>query len=1099
VDCPSCGHRNLEGARFCGECGTSLATTVSCPGCAAENPGEQKFCSECGRALRGAESSAGEAVGSHTALGAVTQPDPRAYPPEHLAEKVQGVRADVEGERKQVTVMFVDIVGSMDLAEALDSERWRGWLDRFFVIVSEAVHGVEGTVHQFTGDGVLALFGAPISYEDHARRGCLAALQLHAALVPFARELAGEGVQFAIRVGLNSGEVIVGEIGDEGQMDYSAIGHTVGLAQRMESLARAGSTALSATTTSLVAGEFEVRERGEFEVKGSSVPQRVYELVDKAGSRDRVEAARARGRLSRFVGREREQAALQAALDRALEGDGQVVALVGEPGVGKSRLAHEFAERCAAEGIPVQRTRAVAHGREVPLLPILELMRTTLGVADTDEAATARRRIAESLEALDASFQEDLPLVFDFLGVGDPERPAPKIDPEARQRQLLSLVRRFVHARSAVETTVALIEDLHWLDDSSRVFVAEFVRASAGAHTLLILTYRPEYAAEILRGSHCEQLALRPLGRSAVAELLESLLGEDPSLDGLSDLIAERAVGNPFFCEELVAALESGHLVGERGAYRLERTLEEIVLPATVQATLAARIDRLRKREKELIQMASVIGYEVSEPLLRAIAGLPDSELNDALQSLVSGELLSERLAEGSVEYAFKHPLTQEVAYRSQLSDRRRYVHREAAIAIEQLYPEKLDELAALVAQHWEAGDDPLAAARWNARAATWVGLSDISQALAHWRKVGELTQTLPDSSETTAFSLLAHVRQLDYGWRLGITEQEAAAHYQAGRELAQRSGDPTNLLLITGFYASVRGLAGYVEEYAELGQEVNRLSIEIDDPALRMAMLSVPIFSRYLRGSLGEALALAEEGITLGAEDPALGGGIALVCPYAYCLMMKALILCYRGHLEESASNFNSALQVAQEQGDLETQGWTHMFCVLLARYTGQTEAALAHATQAYEIAERIGSALSRVWSLHFLGYARLMLGETDEAIAAIERSIELARESRTGLEVEPQLVAGLSEALLSAGDHTRAREAAEESVELAVQRGNATILPTCYRVLAEALLASEDPEKVSGAQEALDKATAAVQATGARAELPFIERARQELIPVS
>jgi class 3 adenylate cyclase/tetratricopeptide (TPR) repeat protein len=1098
VDCASCGHRNLEGARFCGECGALLATTVSCPGCAAENPGEQKFCSDCGHALPGADSSA-EAVGSHTAPGLVTQPDPRAFPPEHLAEKVQGARAEVEGERKQVTVMFVDIVGSMDLAEALDSERWRGLLDRFFVLVCEAIHGVEGTIHQFTGDGVLALFGAPISYEDHARRACLAALQLHAALVPFARELAGEGVQFAVRVGLNSGEVIVGEIGDEGQMDYSAIGHTVGLAQRMESLARAGSTALSATTTSLVAGEFEVRERGEFEVKGSSVPQRVYELVDQAGSRDRVEAARARGRLSRFVGREREQAALQAALERALEGDGQVVALVGEPGVGKSRLAHEFAERCAAEGISVQRTRAVAHGREVPLLPILELIRTTLGVADTDEAATARRRIAESLEELDASFQEDLPLVFDFLGVGDPERPAPKIDPDARQRQLLSLVRRFVHARSAVKTTVTVIEDLHWLDDSSRVFVAELVRASAGTHTLLILTYRPEYAAEILRGSHCEQLALRPLGKSAVAELLESLLGGDHSLDGLSDLIAERAVGNPFFCEELVAALESGHLVGERGAYRLERTLEEIVLPATVQATLAARIDRLRKREKDLLQMASVIGYEVSEPLLRAIAGLPDSELNDALQSLISAELLSERLGEAGVEYAFKHPLTQEVAYRSQLSERRRYVHRKVAIAIEQLYPEKLDELAALVAQHWEAGDDPLAAARWNARAAAWVGLSDISQALAHWRKVGELAQTLPDSSETTALSLLAHVRQLDYGWRLGITEKEAAAHYQAGRELAQRSGDPTNLLLITGFYASVRGLAGHVEEYAELGQEVNRLSIEIGDPALRMAMLSVPIFSRYLRGWLGEALALAEEGITLGAEDPALGGGIALVCPYAYCLMMKGLILCYRGHLEESASNFSRALQVAQEQGDLETQGWTHMFCVLLARYTGQTEAALAHATQAYEIAERIGSALSRVWSLHFLGYARLMLGETDEAIAAIERSIELARESRTGLEVEPQLVAGLSEALLSAGDHTRAREAAEESVELAVQRGNATILPTCYRVLAEALLASEDPEKVSGAQEALDKATAAVQATGARAELPFIERARQELIPVS
>ena len=1100
MDCASCGHGNLEGARFCGECGASLATTVICPGCGAENRDEQKFCSACGQALGGAGSSSGERIATHAAPPPAALSDPRAYTPEHLAEKIQGARADIEGERKQITVMFVDIVHSMALTEALDSERWRRLLDRFYVIVSEAVHRVEGTIDKFTGDGAMALFGAPVSHEDHARRACLAALRLHAVLIPFAQELAGEGLALAIRVGLNSGEVIVGEIGEGGKMEYTAIGHTVALAQRMESLAPAGSTALSAATASLVLGEFELCELGEFEVKGSSVPQRVFELRGKAPSRDRVEAASARGGLSPFVGREREQAALEAALERAAAGDGQVVGLVGEPGVGKSRLAYEFTERCAAEGISVQRTRAVAHGREVPLLPVLELMRTTLGVADTDDPATARGRITESLQVLDQSLQQDLPLLFDFLGVGDPERPAPKIDPEARRRQLLSLVRRFVHARSRVETTVVLVEDLHWLDDASGVFLAELARASTGTRTLLLLTYRPEYGAEVVRGSHSEQLALRPLAQGAVGELLESLLGEDRSLDGLTDLIAARAVGNPFFCEELVAALaESGHLLGERGAYRLGRTLEEIVLPATVQATLAARIDRLAEREKELLQMASVIGYEVSEPLLRSISGLPDSELNDALGSLVSAELLRERSGEGGVEYGFKHPLTQEVAYRSQLSDRRRHVHREVALAIEQLHPEKLDERAALVAQHWEAAGDPLAAARWNARAGAWVGLSDISQAVGHWRKVGELVAGLPDSAETTALALGARVWQVGYGWRLGITEQEAAAHYQAGRELGERSGDRTNLLLITAAYAVVRGFAGHVEEYAELGEEVNRLSSEIGDPALRVGLLGVPISSRWARGRLTAALALAEEGIALSAEDPTLGGGISMVCPHAYFLMMRGWLLCAMGQLEEAASELDRALRVAQEQGDLETQGWTHQSHVWLARCTGQTETALTHATQACEIAERIGSGFSRLWSLYYLGYVHLMLGETSEAIAAIERSIELGREVRTGLELEALRVAGLSEALLSAGDHARALEAAEESVTLALERGNEGILPVAYRVLAEAVLASDGANKVKAAQEALDNATAAVGATGARAELPLIERTRERLMAVS
>jgi class 3 adenylate cyclase/tetratricopeptide (TPR) repeat protein len=1080
VECATCAHENRAGARFCDSCGAPLARL--CPSCGSELSATARFCGDCGTSVGETAPGASEPAGAESA---------------QTAEKPADA---VVGERKQVTVMFVDIVGSMDLAEQLDPERWRGLLDRFLVIASEAVQRLGGTIDKFTGDGVMAIFGAPVSQEDHARRACLAALGLHTSLAALVAELAGENVELAIRVGLNSGEVIVGEIGDQGQMDYTAIGHTVGLAQRIESLAPAGSTTLSARTARLVTGEFELGELGEYAVKGSSLPQRLFELLGKSSSRDRVEAAGARGGLSRFVGREREQAALQAALERGLAGEGQVVGLMGEPGVGKSRLAHEFAEHCLAEGISVQRARAVAHGREIPLLPVLELMRATLGVEDTEEPEIARARIRASLDALDASFQQDLPLLFDFLGVPDPEQPPHRVDPEARQRQLLSLVRRMMHARSRIEPAVALLEDLHWLDDASGAFLEELVRGSAGTRTLLILTYRPEYSGESLRGSHCEQLALRPLGESAAGELLGSLLGGDRSLDGLVDLIAARAVGNPFFCEELVAALvESGHLAGERGDYRLSKTLGGIVLPATVQATLAARIDRLPERERELLQMASVIGYEVSEPVLRGVSGLPDGELSDVLRSLVSAELLSERMSDNGVEYEFKHPLTQEVAYRSQLTDRRRHLHREVALVIERLEPEKLDERAALIAHHWQAAGEPLAAARWNARAAAWIGHNDISQSLSHWHKVAELAAGLPDSAETTGLALGACIWELDYGWRLGITEEEARAHYEWGRALAEKSPDRTPLFLLVAAYTGVCSMAGNPREETGLADELDRLSIEIGDPGLRMVALVGMIFCRLVGGRLGEALSFADEGIALAGEDHAFGSLTAIVCPYAMCLYFKGLTLCFMGRLEESASTLDAAGRVARAQGDIEAQVGIGTASVWLARYTGRTEQVLSHAVRGNELAERCGSVLARVLSLQNEGVARLLLGEAESAIVALEDALELARESRIGIGQRSLQFAMLSEAKLAAGDRRGALHNAQEAVATAERQGVKIYLPLAYWALAEALLASEYVNEVAAAQAALEIARAAVEATGTCGELPFIERLREKLIPAS
>src|SRR4051812_27003804 len=569
MDCRACGHPNPEDAHFCGNCATALADTAPCPHCGASNPEGQRFCNACG----------------HELIGAAR---PRPQVPDHLAARIRAGRDAVEGEHKHVTVLFADVMGSMDLAESQDPEAWRRIMDRFFAILSEGVHRFDGTVDKFTGDGIMALFGAPIAHEDHAQRACYAALHLQEELSGYAAELRREqGLSFSVRIGINSGEVVVGTIGDDLGMSYTAIGHTVGLAQRMEQLAEPGKAYLTAHTATLVEGYLALTDLGEFQVKGSSELLGVYELTGIGAARGRLDVSRARG-FSRFVGRDDELHTLEAALEEARDGRPRVIGVVADAGVGKSRLCDTFASRCRARGIPVYHASGQAHATSIPLLPVLEIMRTYFDVTELDSDQTARERIAGKLLLLDAGFADDLPLIFDFLAVPDPERPAPRMDPDARQRSLLGISKRLIHAQSARDPGVTVFEDLHWWDPASEVFLANHIEATQGTRGLTILNFRPEYHAPWMSRSYYRQIPLTPLGPEAVQALLRDLLGADPSVDGLEEDIGERTAGNPFFIEEVVRSLaESGNLAGERGAYRLVRPVADASVPASVQGVLA--------------------------------------------------------------------------------------------------------------------------------------------------------------------------------------------------------------------------------------------------------------------------------------------------------------------------------------------------------------------------------------------------------------------------------------------------------------------------------------------------------------------------------
>lgn len=503
MKCLSCQHENDADDRFCAECGSPLVT--QCGNCSAELKPDAKFCTKCGTTTSSSKNDANAEQASTRAIA--------DYTPKHLAEKILTSRSALEGERKQVTILFADVKGSMELAGQLDPEAWHHVLDGFFSILTGAVHRYEGTVNQYTGDGIMALFGAPIAHEDHAQRACYAALDARVKLTAYADKLRIEkGLNFGARFGLNSGDVVVGKIGDDLRMDYTAQGHSVGLAQRIEQLAATDRIYLSANTQRLVDGYFELRDLGTSNLKGTNEPIGVFELEDVGTARNRLDVSRSRG-LTRFVGRTNEMNILQTALARAKNGHGQVVGVVGEPGLGKSRLCFEFVEQCRAEGMTIIEGHCPAHGKNIPYLPILELYRSYFGVTAQDSAVDARHKIAGALLLLDKSLVDSLPVLFEFMGVGDPDRPAPEQDADMRQRQLFELLHKAYRAQNEQGiSTVAFIDDLHWIDPGSDAFVTQFVEATSVSRNLLLVNFRPEYQADWTTKTNYQQLPLVPLG-----------------------------------------------------------------------------------------------------------------------------------------------------------------------------------------------------------------------------------------------------------------------------------------------------------------------------------------------------------------------------------------------------------------------------------------------------------------------------------------------------------------------------------------------------------------------------------------------------------
>jgi class 3 adenylate cyclase/tetratricopeptide (TPR) repeat protein len=970
-------------------------------------------------------------------VGRALDQTPLTYTPQYLTEKILASRPALEGERKQVTVLFADIKDSTELIRDLDPEVAQQLLDPALRHMMDAVHRYEGTVNQVLGDGIMAVFGAPIAHEDHALRACYAALVMQAAMCEYTEEVRrAHGLEMRMRVGLNSGEVVVRTIGNDLHMDYSAVGQTTHLAARMEQLATPGSIRLTSATLRLVEGLVRASALGPVPVKGLAAPVEVFELVGASAIRGRLRAAVARG-LTRFVGRELEIEALGQALERAAMGHGQVVAMVGEAGVGKSRLVYEFVHSHRTEGWLALESASVSYGKATPYFPVIDLLKRHAHIEEHDDARTIRAKVTGQVLTLDDTLQETIPALLSLLDALPEDSPFQKLDPPQRRQRTLDGLKRVLLRESQAQPLVLVFEDLHWIDSETQTLLDNLVESLPTARLLLLANYRPEYQHGWGNKTYYTQLRLDPLPPVSADELLEGLLGDDPSLVPLKRLLIARTEGNPFFLEESVRTLfETGVLVGEPGAYTLAKPLDSLQVPATVQAVLTARIDRLPPDEKRLLQAAAVVGTEVPLPLLQAIAELPETALRRGLAHLRAAEFLYEMRLFPDHAYTFKHALTHEVAYGGLLQERRRVLHARIVEALEALAGDRIAEQIERLAHHalrgeiWakalvygrEVGEKALVRSAYREAVGSFeqalgalshlpethdtrVQAIDLRLALrSALNPLGDLGRILALLRETEALAEdLDDPRRLgqvcrflsDYFYLRGAYDQAIAAGQRA-RALATAGGDVGLHALANLYLGRAYGAQGdYRQAIDCLGETAASL-----DEALRHERLGQVILpsvsSRAWLAACHAELGTFAEGRALGEEGLRIAEAVAHPGSLMFASWGVGLPPLRQGELPRALPRLERAVAICQEA---DLPAWfPRMVVPLGAAYTlsGRVADAVTLLTQAMEQATAMELVNFQAGCHLSLGEAQLLADCLEEARALAERALELARQHR-------------------------------------------------------------------------------------------------------
>jgi class 3 adenylate cyclase/tetratricopeptide (TPR) repeat protein len=1002
---------------------------------------------------------------------------PDSYTPKHLAEKILTSKAALEGERKQVTVLFADLKGSMELLADRDPEEARKILDPVLERMMEAVHHYEGTVNQVMGDGIMALFGAPLAHEDHAVRACYAALRMQESLKRYAETMRrAHGVEVQIRVGLNSGDVVVRAIGGDLHMDYTAVGQTTHLAARMEQLAPPGSVRLTAETMRLAEGYVEVRSLGPIPVKGLLESIEVFELLGAGQARTRLQAAALRG-LTRFVGRDAEVEHLRRVLTQADACRGQVVAIVGEAGVGKSRLTYEFTHSHRVQDWLILEASSVSYGKATSYLPVIDLLKGYFKIGNRDDHREMREKLTGKLFTLDESLRPILPAMLALLDVPIDDAAWQNLDPPQRRQRTLDAVKRLLLREAQVQPLLVVFEDLHWVDGETQTLLDNLVESLGSVRLLLLVNYRPEYEHRWGSKTVYSQLRLDSLPAESAKALLAALLGPDPGFAPLTQMLVKR--GNPFFLEETLRTLvETGALAGERGAYRLTRPVDTLQIPASVQTILAARIDRLPPEEKQLLQAASVIGKDFSYSLLAAIAEQPDDLLRRGLAHLQEAEFVYETQLFPDLEYTFKHALTHEVTYGSLLQERRKTLHAQIVVAIERLYADRLNEQVerlahnALRGQLWGKAVDYLRQAGVTAfeRSANREAAGAFEQALL---AIDHLPRTRDTIEQTVDLCLALRpcVTPLADMKRLLATVERAAP-------LIASLGNPRREALINGYRAAALTNLGRTQEALPFAMRGLSIAQSLDDPLLRVSSQFFAGQAHFRVGALRAAIEYFDYDVGLSTEklielavDQSTGR--TLDARSALSSHLFAKVECSSAYADLGA--FDAAMQRAEEALRIAQ-------CVELMYFRAQAEmapglqlgedadfpGAMIHATyglgHAYNLAQRPHDAvpiLQRGWALaesggfvHYgaiclthLADAYSLIGRAPAAQETIDRALTVARDG--GFRAREAWALHIQGTMLGRGSKTdtlTTQQAQHAALALAGELGMRPLVAHCH-----------------------------------------------------
>jgi class 3 adenylate cyclase/tetratricopeptide (TPR) repeat protein len=1050
MKCRRCQHFNDPGAKFCAECASPLTST--CAHCDHELQATAKFCSECGRPTNLRIGSTVDGPGPQSGYGS-----PGSYTPTYLAKRILESRSAIEGERKQVTVLFADLKGSMELLAERDPEEARKLLDPVVNHMTEAVHHYEGTVNQVAGDGIMALFGAPVTHEDHAVRACYAALRMQERVKRYAADVFhADGVNIQIRVGLNSGEVVVGTIGSDLRMDYTAVGRTSHLAARMEQLAIPGSILLAPSTLKLAESFVTAKPLGPVPVKGLAEPLEVYELTGVGSVNTRFQSVAQRG-LVCLVGRDVELARLERGLERASAGKDCVIGVVAEAGIGKSRLCFEFAERCRARAVPVLAARAVAHSRATPYLPVINAVKVYCGIALDDTSELARAKVNQRLNRIDFGFEGAVPLLFDFLGIAEPGSERPLLDPDTRRERLNSMFHPLIRAaalhRPGSGPGVMLLEDLHWADPGSESILEVFIDALQDTKTLLIVNHRPGYTAPWMKRDHYEQILLAPLPPPDADALAARLLGDDDSIASLLPLIADRATGNPLFIEELVRKFEeSGYLFGQRGAYRLVQSPDMRLIPETVQAIIGARIDSRPEAEKAALQAAAVIGREFALSVLARILGVSELELSAMLWRLVGAGLIVETDG-GPGLFGFAHPMMQEVAYGSMLSERRRNLHVAVATELEKTWPDPDGAQASLIAHHWEEGGNPRQAIDSNMKAAVWYGTGDVARtvftsewdrvrdpgrALETWKRIHRLAAGLSLEGAARQQLLAACGQILNFGWREGLTAADLKPYYLEALEIARSLGRMRLIVLLNAAYGRALAGSGPANDYLTLANETLGMFSSPEHASLAVQLTAVRCHAHMLVGNLHAAL--ADNDYVLAnlhqIEEKDTQTLTLAYSPPVWAKYMRGRIFALMGRYDEAQSILDELIAGDDATVSEGHRLRAHLAMTSIAFGLGNQTLAKAHASAARRLAHSNRTPFFRGVSRICTGLELSLRGDNKKAMAMFGDALRNMR--NPGLEGEAAIRCHLAHAQLRAGSFDASRATAKEAANLAQHHGN-------------------------------------------------------------